>query len=139
SGLAGAATMGRIAIPELFKHGYDRALSIGTVIASGTLAQMIPPSVLMVVYALITNQSVGKMLIAGIVPGIITAGSYSLMIAVRIRRNPSLGPGVVRASRAERAAAARNIWPVLVLIVIIVGGIYSGLFTPTEAAGVAAA
>ena len=123
SGIAGAATMGRIAIPELFKHGYDRALSIGTVAASGTLAQMIPPSVLMVVYALITNQSVGKMLIAGIVPGIITAGSYSLMIAVRIKKNPSLGPALARVNWAERAQAIRGIWPVILLIVIIVGGI----------------
>ncbi|MBI4274941.1 MAG: TRAP transporter large permease, partial [Rhizobiales bacterium] len=139
SGLAGAATMGRIAIPELFKHGYDRALSIGAVAASGTLAQMIPPSVLMVVYALITNQSVGKMLIAGIVPGIITAASYSLMIAIRIKRNPALGPALVRVDWSERARAIRVIWPVIVLISIVVGGIYTGLFTPTEAAGVAAA
>ncbi|MBV6487571.1 MAG: TRAP transporter large permease [Pseudorhodoplanes sp.] len=138
SGLAGAATMGRIAIPELFKHGYDRALSIGTVAASGTLAQMIPPSVLMVVYALITNQSVGKMLIAGIVPGILTATSYSLMIALRIKRNPELGPAIASVSMADRMQSTRDIWPILILIVIVVGGIYTGLFTPTEAAGVAA-
>ncbi len=138
SGLAGAATMGRIAIPELFKHGYDRALSIGTIAASGTLAQMIPPSVLMVVYALITNQSVGKMLIAGIVPGIVTAASYSLMIAIRIKRNPALGPAIRTVSMADRFQSVRNIWPVAIMIVIVIGGIYTGLFTPTEAAGVAA-
>ncbi len=139
SGLAGAATMGRIAIPELFKHGYDRALSIGAVAASGTLAMMIPPSILMVVYALITNQSVGKMLIAGIVPGIITAASYSFMIAIRIKRNPALGPALMRVGWSERARAVRNFWPVLLLIFIVIGGIYTGVFTPTEAAGVAAA
>lgn len=139
SGLAACAMMSKIAIPEMIKHGYDRKLAIGVVGAAGPLAQMIPPSILMVIYGIITDTSIGKLLIAGIIPGIICAINYMLLIYIRAKRNPSIAPLFLKKiSRKESFLALKNAWAVGILAFIIIGGIYSGAFTPTEAGGIAA-
>jgi tripartite ATP-independent transporter DctM subunit len=138
SAIADVALFSRLAIPEMLKCGYDRKLAYGAVASAGPLAQMIPPSILMVLYALITNQPVGRLLIAGIVPGLITAANFMLLIYIRARLNPAIAPPVKGVSWRERLTALRDAWLVGVLVVIIIGGIYTGVFTPTEAGGMGA-
>ncbi len=137
SSVATAAAMGRIAIPEMLKAGYDKALATGVVASAGTLGALIPPSILFVIYGIFAEVSIVKLLIAGLLPGLLTAAVYTIMILVRCSLNPNLAPrlakGEFRASRAERWASLVPIWPLLVLIVGIVGGLYGGIFTPTEA------
>lgn len=135
---ASAAVMGRVALPELKKYGYEDKLSTGCVAAGGTMATMIPPSVLMVVYGFIAEESIGALLLAGILPGLLEALSYSMMIYLRCRLNPSLGPPLERAGWGERIESLKGTWGMIVLIVLIMGTIYSGIATPTEAAGVGA-
>ncbi len=142
SSLAASAIFGRLALPEMKRHNYDKAFALGTIAAAGTFAAMIPPSTLFIIYAIFTEQSVGKLFIAGIIPGLITAVIYSLSIILRVRMNPKLAPGIPGASRAsarERALALVRTWPVAVLAALVLGGIYSGLFTPTEAGAAGAA
>lgn len=138
SSTAAAAVMGKVVIPEMEKYNYDRSLAAGSVAASGTMASMIPPSVAMVLYGVITEQSVGTLLIAGFIPGILEAVLYSGMIFTRCRYNPALGPALPAASWKERIASLRGVWGMLVLMAAILGGIYSGVFTPTEAGGIGA-
>lgn len=134
SSLATAAAMGRIAIPEMLDQGYDKGLAAGVVAAAGTLGSLIPPSILMVLYGIFSETSISKLLIAGILPGILTAVVYATMIIVRCKFNPSLAPRVdVTASVADRVRASRDVWPLIALIVGIIGGIYGGIVTPTEA------
>jgi tripartite ATP-independent transporter DctM subunit len=137
SSIAAAAAMARLAVPEMLKHGYDKALSTGVVASAGTLAALIPPSILFVLYGIFAEVSVVKLLIAGIVPGLLTAAIYTAMIIARCKLDPSLAPrvsGAERAAlRAERRASLLEVWPLLVLIVGIIGGLYSGIITPTEA------
>ena len=135
---ASAAIMGRVAIPEMIKHGYHPRLAAGVVAASGTLASLIPPSVILVIYGIITEQSVGELLIAGFIPGIVSAAIYAGMIYTRCKINPELGQLQPKASWKERFVSLKGTWGVLVLIVLIIGGIYSGIFTPTEAGGAGA-
>jgi tripartite ATP-independent transporter DctM subunit len=135
---ASAAIMGRVAIPEMKKYGYHPRLAAGVVAASGTLASLIPPSVILVIYGIITEQSIGALLIAGFIPGIVSAAIYAAMIYTRVKIHPELGipqPGV---SLRAKFIALKGTWGVLVLIVLIIGGIYSGVFTPTEAGGAGA-
>ena len=135
---ASAAIMGRVAIPEMKKYGYHPRLAAGVVAASGTLASLIPPSVILVIYGIITEQSIGALLIAGFIPGIISAIIYAAMIYTRVKIHPELGvpqPGV---SLKAKFFALKGTWGVLVLIVLIIGGIYTGVFTPTEAGGAGA-
>ena len=134
SSVATAAAMGRIALPEMINAGYAPGLATGVVASAGTLGSLIPPSILMVLYAVFAEVSISKMLVAGILPGILTALVYALMIVARCVLNPSLAPPLVeRPSLAERLRTLAPVWPVAVLIMGIVGGIYSGLTTATEA------
>lgn len=141
SSLAASAIFGKIALPEMKRHGYDRAFSLGTIAAAGTFAAMIPPSAMFIIYAIFTDQSVGKLFMAGIIPGLITAIVYATSIILRVRRKPSLAPQSVDLDRitiSQRLLSLVQVWPIAVLALIVLGGIYSGLFTPTEAGAVGA-
>lgn len=134
SSVATAAAMGRITIPEMIKQGYDKGLSTGVVAAAGTLGSLIPPSILMVIYGIFAEVSISKLLIAGILPGVLTAAVYALMIIVRCKLDPTLAPQVTeKPSLAEKMEALGGVWPLLALIFGIIGGIYGGIVTPTEA------
>ena len=138
SATATAATMGRIAAPEMKKFGYDQRLSLGCVASAGTLAIMIPPSIAMVLYCSMTEQSISKMLIGGIFPGLLMALSYITMIVVRTRINPNLGPAVPRASWLDRFKSLRTVWGIVAISIIVLGGLYTGVFVPTEAGSLGA-
>lgn len=139
SSLATAAAMGRIAYPEMSRAGYERGLSTGVVAAAGTLGSLIPPSILMVLFGIFAETSVSKVLIAGVLPGLLTAAVYAVMIVGRCALDPSLAPRIADVpSRAERMNALAEIWPILLLIAGIIGGIYGGIFTATEAGAVGA-
>jgi C4-dicarboxylate transporter, DctM subunit len=138
SGLASTATLARITIPEMIASGVDKRLAYGVVAAAGPLAQMIPPSVLLIIYAIIAEQSAGKLLIAGIVPGLIIVVVYLLTIFVKVRINPALAPPAPAVPFGERLAALRHIWGIGILALVVIGGIYSGIFTPTEAGAIGA-
>lgn len=138
SSLAAAATMSKIAIPVMREYGYDRRLALGAVASAGPLASLIPPSILMVVYGVMTQTSVGKVLIGGIIPGIMSAIIYSTMIVVRTSLNPKLGATVPGITWRERLISLRGVLGVLVLFLLIMGGMYTGWFTPTEAGGIGA-
>ena len=134
SSLATAAAMGRLAIPEMLKLGYDKALTTGVVAAAGTLGSLIPPSILMVLYGWFTEQPISKLLIAGILPGLLTAAVYTVMIITRGKLNPSLAPKVEgEVTWAEKFSVLKEIWPLPLLILGVIGGIYGGIVTPTEA------
>jgi tripartite ATP-independent transporter DctM subunit len=135
---ASAAIMGRVAIPEMQKYGYHPRLAAGVVAASGTLASLIPPSVILVVYGIITEQSIGALLVGGFIPGVVSAAIYAGMIYTRVKLFPELGEVQPRASWKARFVSLRRTWGVLLLIFLVIGGIYSGVFTPTEAGGAAA-
>ncbi len=139
STVVNAAVFTRIALPEMTRFGYDKRLSAGCVAASGTLASLIPPSILMVVYAVITEQSVGKLLIAGFLPGVLSAAIYMLGIYVRARRNPELAPlSKIHITWKARFRSLYGVWGIVFLFLLVIGGIYSGLFTPTYAGAVGA-
>ncbi|HBJ70197.1 TRAP transporter large permease [Alcaligenes phenolicus] len=138
SSLATAATMSKVAYPEMRRLGYSRALASGSIAAGGTLGILIPPSIVMVVYAILTEQSIGKMFAAGILPGLLAVGFYLLAVRWTIWRDPNAGPPGERMSWKERLRALRDVWGVLVLFVIVMGGIYGGVFSSTEAAGIGA-
>jgi C4-dicarboxylate transporter DctM subunit len=136
SSLATAATMGKVAIPEMERFGYDSKLSSGVVAASGTLGILIPPSGIGIIYAYITGLSVAKVLMAGLLPGILSAVIYGIMIIVRVSKKPELGPPAIRIPWRERLASIKGLSGVLLLVVVVLGGIYSGLVTVTEAGAV---
>jgi tripartite ATP-independent transporter DctM subunit len=138
SSIATAATMARVAMPEMRRFGYDKSFAAGTIAAGGTLGILIPPSVIMVIYGIMTEQSIGALFAAGVVPGIVATLFYLGTAWNCVRRNPALGPPGERTSWAGRLTALRHIWGVVVLFLIVMGGMYGGLFTPTEAAGVGA-
>lgn len=139
STVVNAAVFTRMALPEMTKFGYDKRLSAGCIAASGTLASLIPPSILMVVYAVITDQSIARLLMAGLLPGLLSAAMFMLGIYVMVRRKPSLGPiPDVRISWRERFESLYGVWGIGVLFFIIMGGIYSGIVTPTYAGAVGA-
>jgi tripartite ATP-independent transporter DctM subunit len=135
---ASAAVMGRVALPELKRYGYDEKVAAGCVAAGGTLATMIPPSVIMVIYGFIAEQSIGALLLAGILPGLLQALTYSVMLYIRFRIDPTLGPSIAGIGWTERIKSLSGTWGILVLIFIVLGGIYTGFATPTEAAGIGA-
>lgn len=138
SSLATAATMSKVAYPEMRRLGYSRALASGSIAAGGTLGILIPPSIVMVVYAILTEQSIGKMFAAGILPGLLAIIFYLLAVRWTIWRDPNAGPPGERMSWKERLRALRDVWGVLVLFIIVMGGIYGGIFSSTEAAGIGA-
>ena len=138
SSVATAATMGTVALPEMKKYEYAPSLATGTVAAGGTLGILIPPSATFVFYAILTEQSVGKLFIAGIFPGILLALLFIMTINVQVRLNPDVAPRGPGATFRERIFALKGVWGMLCLFLIIMGGIYTGVFTPTEAAGIGA-
>jgi len=142
SSIATTAIFGKMALPEMNRLGYDKSFSTGCIASAGTFASMIPPSFMMVIYALFTQQSVGKLFAAGVVPGILTAVAYAFLIVYRVRRNPALAPDRPRAAgvhdRAERWRHVWGMWPVIVIAFTVMGGLYAGFFTPTEAAAAGA-
>lgn len=137
SSVATAASMSRISVPEMLRLGYQPALASGTVAAAGTLGSLIPPSILMVLYGIFAEVSIRQLFAAGVVPGLLTAALFIVMIMVRVKLNPALAPDIAeRPTLRERFAALRGIWPLPLLVVGVLGGIYAGLFTPTEAGAV---
>jgi tripartite ATP-independent transporter DctM subunit len=136
SSLATAATMGQVALPELRRYRYSGALATGTLAAGGTLGILIPPSVVLIVYAIIVEANIAVLFQAAFVPGILAALGYIAAIAIVVRINPAAGPAGARAGARERWQALLDIWPVLVIFLLVMGGIYTGFFTPSEAAGV---
>jgi len=139
SSLATAAAMGKIAVPEMIRRGYDKGLATGVVAASGTLGSLIPPSVLMILYAVFTQQSIALLFIAGILPGILSAGIYIAMILIRAQINPSLAPGMKeRISFREKLRSLKGTWAITLLFIIVMGGIMIGFFTPMEAGAIGA-
>ncbi len=135
---ATAATMGAMALPEMKKFGYSSILATGCVAAAGTLGILIPPSIPMVIYGIMTEQSIGRLFIAGIVPGIISAILYMLMIYFRAKHNPRIAPPGPSSTLFEKVKSLSKIWTVMLLFIMVIGGIYFGIFTPTEASAVGA-
>ena len=139
SSIATGATMASVALPEMKRHGYSGALASGTLAAGGTLGILIPPSVILVIYAVITEQSIGKLFLAALIPGILATLGYSAAIALYVRLVPGSGPVVSAVPLRERVRSLASVWPVAIIFVAVIGGIYLGVFTPTEAAAIGAA
>jgi len=133
-----AATIGIVAIPQMIDRGYDRKIAIGSVAAGGTLGIMIPPSLTMIIYGAITETSVGKLFIAGIIPGIVLATMLSLLVTIRVKLNTSLAPSLGKISWGEKFASLKGVWMVGVIAFVVLGTIYTGIATPTEAAAIGA-
>ncbi len=146
SSLATAATMSKVAMPEMRRYGYSDGLSTASIAAGGTLGILIPPSVILVIYGLLTETSIGKLFIAGILPGLLGVLFYLFAVRWSVFRDPSAGPAGEKASWRERLAALRGVWAVLLLFFLVIGGLYGVLdfeplnltFSPTEAAGMGA-
>ena len=146
SSLATAATMSKVAMPQMRKYGYNDSLSTASIAAGGTLGILIPPSVILVIYGLLTETSIGKLFIAGIIPGLLGVVFYLLAVRWTIWRNPDAGPAGERTDWAGRGAALKGVWAVLLLFFLVIGGLYGALniwplnltFSPTEAAGMGA-
>jgi tripartite ATP-independent transporter DctM subunit len=138
SSSASVLTMGTVALPEMKKFNYDPKLAAGTVAAGGTIGILIPPSLGFILYAVLTEQSIGRLFIAGIIPGIIQVLFYSALIIILCRINPLLGPRGPKAGIKEKIYSLKNTWPVLFLFLLVIGGMYGGIFTPTEAASIGA-
>ncbi len=138
SSIATTATMARVAMPEMRRFNYAPAFAAGSICAGATLGILIPPSVILVIYGIMTEQSIGALFAAGVIPGLVATAFYLMASMWITRRHPSWGPPGDRATWAERLAALRGIWGVLLLFAIVMGGMYGGFFTPTEAAGVGA-
>ncbi len=138
SSIATAATMSKVAYPSMKKMGYSDSLATGVMAAGGTLGIMIPPSTIMVIYGIITETNIGKLFAAGVMPGILTALLMMAGIAVMTARDPTHAPAGQRSTWPQRWAALRGIWGVLLLVVVVLGGIYGGVFTATEGAGIGA-
>lgn len=138
SSLATAATMGQVALPEMRRYNYSGALATGSLAAGGTLGILIPPSVILVLYALMAEMSIAKMFVAAMVPGVLAAVGYMLAVAVFVRRHPDDGPAGPRATWSERLMALRETWSLILIFALVIVGMYRGWFTPTEAAAVGA-
>lgn len=139
SSLATAATMCRVAMPEMRRRNYDDSLASATIAAGGTLGVLIPPSVIMVIYALLTEQSIGRMFAAALIPGVLATFLYMLAVWIQTVRKPELGPAAERVDWNGRIKAMANVWSVVLLFGVVIGGIYAGWFSPTEAAAIGAA
>jgi tripartite ATP-independent transporter DctM subunit len=138
SSVATSATITQVAYPEMKRHGYAGRLSTATLAAGGTLGILIPPSVPLVVYAILTEQNIAKLFAAALVPGILAMVGYLAVVALLCGANPQLAPRGERASSAERARTLLGIWPLVAIFIIVFGGIYGGVFSPTEGAAVGA-
>lgn len=138
SSLATAATMTKVAMPHMRRYHYDDRLSSGVVAAGGTLGIMIPPSVPLVIFGVVAEQDIGKLFIAGVVPGLLLVILYMLAVYVTVKISPGVGPAGERIPLKERWRAYGKVWPVVALFLLVLGGIYFGVFTPTEASGIGA-
>lgn len=138
SSVATAATMSRVALPEMERYKYAESLATGSIAAGGIIGILIPPSVVLVLYGVLTETSIGDLFIAGFLPGILTVLGFMLVIAIMTRLRPELGAAGPKTSTGEKLAALGRTWAILLLFVLVIGGIYFGVFTPTEAAGVGA-
>jgi C4-dicarboxylate transporter DctM subunit len=139
SSVATAATLSQVALPEMRRHQYSGRLSTATLAVGGTLGILIPPSVPLVVYAILTEQNIAKLFLAAFVPGLIATLGYCLVIWLVVRARPELAPSQARHGKAERWKSFIEVWPVGAVFAVVFGGIYSGMFTPTEGAAVGAA
>lgn len=135
---AACATFAKMVLPEMFRLGVNKSLAVASVACSTTLATMIPPSLMLITYAMLTQQSVGKMLIAGIVPGLMQAFLYMGMIFVRCKVKPSLTPQNISFSWKEKGTSLLNAWGIVFIVIVVMGGIYTGVFTPIEAGSIGA-
>ena len=138
SSIATAATMSRVALPELKQYGYTGGFATATLAAGGTLGILIPPSVVLVIYAILTEQNIAKLFLAAFIPGLLAALGYVIVISIYVRLYPKSAGIRPRVPYAERLRALANVWPALVVFGLVVGGIYLGWFTPTEGAAVGA-
>jgi len=138
SSLAAAATMGMVALPEMKRFKYDDSLATGCIAAGGTLGIMIPPSTVMIIYGILTEQPIATLFIAGILPGLLLCGLFVLTVYIMATLKPELGPPGPKFTIKEKIYSLKDTWSILTLFVIVIGGLYTGWFTPTEAAGVGA-
>ena len=138
SSLATAAMMGQVSLPELRRYKYSASFATGALAAGGTLGALIPPSIPLIIYAIMVEGNIVHLFQAAFVPGILAAIGYMIVIAIVVRLDPTAGPAAERATSRERWAALRDIWTVALVFFVVMGGIYSGIFTPTEGAGVGA-
>ncbi|MBK1875127.1 TRAP transporter large permease [Marinobacter sp. 1-3A] len=139
SSVACSAAMGRIAVPEMIRHKYDPELATGTVAVAGTIGALIPPSIIMILYGVVAQQSITGLFLGGIAVGVITAVGYTVVILVRVKLNPSLAPTVdTKHTIKEKFGSLKETWPVLLIMAGIFGGLFGGVFTPTEAGAVGA-
>jgi C4-dicarboxylate transporter DctM subunit len=138
SSIATAATMAQIALPEMRRYNYDDRLATGAVAAGGTIGILIPPSIIMVIYGLLTETSISKLFLAGFLPGLLTVAGFMLTITIMTRINSRLGPRAEPAPMAVKLAALRGVWGPVLLFLLVIGGLYFGVFSPTEAAGIGA-
>jgi tripartite ATP-independent transporter DctM subunit len=139
SSVATTATFGRTTLPEFRRYGYDMGFATGAIAVGGTLGILIPPSVILVVYAISTEQNIVKLFQAALIPGLLATAFYLAVIAILTRRRPELAPPSERQTMQERLRASLGVWPAVLVAVVVVGGIYGGVFTPTEGAAVGAA
>ncbi len=138
SSVATAATMTTVALPEMKKYSYDPSLATGSLAAGGTIGILIPPSVIMVIYGMITQQSIGQLFMAGFIPGILQALMFIAVIGFLCQRNPRLGPAAAPSPFWDKIKSLKNTWIVILLFLLVIGGIYFGVFSPTEGAGIGA-
>ncbi|MET3998502.1 TRAP transporter large permease [Marinobacterium sp. MBR-109] len=138
SSMATSATMAKVAMPSMREYKYSDGLATGAIAAGGSLGILIPPSVILVVYGLMTETDIGKLFIAGLIPGIIGIVLYMAAVVVTVRLKPESGPAGARSSWKERLISLKGVWGINLIFIIVMGGIYAGIFTPTEAAGIGA-
>ncbi|MGP9574275.1 TRAP transporter large permease [Halomonas sp. H2] len=139
SSVACSAAMGRVAVPEMIKHRYNPGLATSTVAIAGTVGALLPPSIIMILYGIIAQEPISKLFLGGIAAGLLTVMGYIIVVIVRVKLNPELAPASTEtASTQERLNALWEVWPVVMIMLGIFGGLFSGLFTPTEAGAVGA-
>jgi tripartite ATP-independent transporter DctM subunit len=138
SSVATSATMGTVAMPAMRKYGYDDRLALGSIAAGGTVGILIPPSIVFILYGILTEQSIGRLFLAGFLPGILAIFLYIIAIVVQVRMNPALGPPGPVTKMRDKFVSLKNTWGTIVLFALVMGGIYMGFFTPTEAGAVGA-
>ena len=138
SSLATAAMMGQVSLPELRRYKYSASFATGALAAGGTLGALIPPSIPLIIYAIMVEGNIVQLFQAAFIPGIVATVGYLIVIAVVVRVRPAVGPAGTRANASERWSALRNVWTVALVFLVVMGGIYSGAFTPTEGAGIGA-
>jgi tripartite ATP-independent transporter DctM subunit len=136
SSLATASTMGKVALPEMKRLNYSGSLAAGALAAGGTLGILIPPSMVLIIFAVLTEQNISKMFIAAFIPGFFAAGGYILAIAIYVRIYPNAGPRGEKTTLAQKIKSTKDVWHITTIFLIVLGGIYMGIFTPTEAASV---